>query len=236
MIILTALVVVPPAVQGQQLSTHSSLMLRGTIVTSTRVFDNPDATVAADRDHFDFVDNLIGGGLEYRLEFPSQDLFLSLSVEYVSKVSSTNQSILVNNVVRQFPIEQGVRFIPIELGANTTVPVVGDNFTLTMGGGFGVYFADRVFAIAGVRMKSKTPPVGYGLHIESGFEYRLLRNIQLSWEMRFRDPEVINESEFGTDVINVDNYQIPVSNIPPKTKINVHGVSFTVGIILDLGS
>ena len=54
--------------------------------------------------------------------------------------------------------------------------------------------------------------------------------------MRFRDPEVINESDFGTDVINVDNYPIPVSNIPPKTKINVHGVSFTIGMILDLGS
>ena len=235
-IALAALVVVPPTVHAQLPSLHSSLMLRGSIVTSSRVFDNPDAPDAVDRDHFDFVDNLIGGGLEYRLEFPGQDFFLSLSVEYVSKITTANQSILVDNVVHQFPVEQGVRFVPIELGANTSVPIVGDNLTLTMGGGFGFYYADRVFGIAGVRMKSKSLPTGYGLHIESGFDYRLSEGIQLSCEMRFRDPEVINESEFGTDVITVDNYQIPVNNIPPKTKINVHGVSFTVGIIFDLGS
>jgi hypothetical protein len=54
--------------------------------------------------------------------------------------------------------------------------------------------------------------------------------------MRFRDPEIINESGFDTNVITVDNYQIPVGNIPPKSKVNVHGVSFTIGIILGLGS
>ena len=233
---LAALVVVPAALHGQEFSSRSSLMFRGTIVTSSRVFDNPDAPVGEDRDHFDFVDNLLGGGLEYRLIFPQQDLFLSLSVEYLARITSSAQSVLVNNVVQQLPIEQGVRFIPVELGVNTSVPIIGDDGTLVMGGGFGAYYADRVFGIAGVRMKSKNLPVGYGLHIESGFEYRISERVALSWEMRFRDPEVINESEFGTSVINVGSYQVSVDNIPPKTKVNVHGVSFTLGVVLALGS
>jgi hypothetical protein len=236
MIILTAVVLVPPTARGQQLSDRSSLVVRGTVVTSSRVFDNPDSPVSTDRDHFDFVDNLLGGGLEYRLAFPDEGLFLTLSAEYVSKVSSTNQSILVNNVVRQFPVEQGVRFIPVEFGVHTGVPIISDLLTLTMGGGLGAYYADRVFGIAGVRMKSRKFPAGYGIHIESAFDYRLSRNLQLSFEMRFRDPEVINESGFDTDVITVDNYQIPVGNISPKTKVNVHGVSFTIGIVFGLGS
>ncbi len=234
-IFIAAVVAAPPDLWSQQRSTHSSLMLRGTIVTSTRVFDNPDAPTALDRDHFDFVDNLLGGGLAYFLEFPEQGFTLSLSVEYASRVTEANQLILINNVARQFPVEQGVRFIPIELGVEAGVPLIRESLMLTMGGGFGAYYADRVFGISGVQMKSKTLPVGFGIHIESGFDYRISQNFRVGWEMRFRDPEIINESEFGSDFIKVDNFQVPVSNVPPKTKINVHGVSFTVGIIYDLG-
>ena len=236
MFLLVALVLVPPAVRGQQFSERSSLMLRGTIVTSSRVYDNPDAPVSTDRDHFDFVDNLLGGGLQYRYAFPNEGFFLSLSVEYVSKISSAKQSILVDNVVRQFSVEEGVRFVPIEFGISAGVPVIEDNLALTMGGGFGAYYADRVFGIAGVRMKSLKFPAGYGIHVESGLDYRLFKNIQLSLEMRFRDPEVINESGFDSNVITVENYQVPVGNIPPKTKVNVHGVSFSFGVMFGLGS
>ncbi len=233
-LVLTA-VLVPPAVQGQQLPNRSSLMVRGTIVTSSNIFDNPDAPVEADRDHFNFVDNLFGGGLEYRYEFSGQGFFLSVSLEYLSRITSASQSILVSNVVRQFDVEEGVRFIPLEFGVNTSVPIVEDNLALTMGGGFGAYYADRVFGIAGVRMKSRKLPVGYGIHVECGFDYRVFGTTFLSWEMRFRDPEVTNESGFDTSVIKVDNYQVPVGNIPPKTKVNVHGVSFTLGVIFEIG-
>jgi hypothetical protein len=233
MILLIALVAFPPSLQGQQLNTRSSFMLRSTLVTSSRVFDNPDAQDIVDRDHYDFVDNLLGGGLEYRLEFPDQNVLLTLCVEYTSRVLSQTRPFLTSgNQLVQLPIEQGVRFIPIELGAETNIPLMQDVLRLTMGGGFGVYYADRVYGINGVSMKSETLPIGYGIHVESGFDYRVYKNVGLRWEMRFRDPEVINEGDFGTAFITVDNNRIPVNNISPKTKINVHGVSFTLGVLL----
>ncbi len=234
-VVIAAVVLVRPAA-GQQQSERSFLMLRGTIVTSSKIFDNPDAPVEADRDHFNFVDDLLGGGIMYRYSFPDQGLFLSATVDYVSRVNSSKQSILVNNVVKQFDVEEGVRFVPIELGVNTSVPIIADELALTMGGGFGAYVADRVFGIAGVRMSSRKLPLGYGIHVECGFDYRFYRRTFLSWEMRFRDPEVINENGFDTSVIKVDNYQVPVGNIPPKSKVNVHGVSFTLGVLIELGS
>lgn len=233
MISLIAVVAFPFSLQGQQLNTRSSFVLRSTIVTSSRVFDNPDAQDIVDRDHFDFVDNLLGGGIQYRLEFLDQNLLLTLSVEYASRIlSQTRPFLTTTNQLVQLPIEQGVRFIPVEFGANTNIPLMGDVLRLTMGGGFGIYYVDRVYAISGVFMKSESLPIGYGIHVESGFDYRIFKNIGLSWEMRFRDPEVINDSKFGSDYITVGNNQIPVSNISPKTKINVHGVSFTLGVLL----
>lgn len=235
MIVIIAVVAFLPSLQAQQLNPHSSVMLRGTIVTSTRAFNNPDAPDVVDRDHFDFVDDLLGGGVEYQLDFPDQNILFSLSVEYISKVISQNDMFFTtSNQLVQLPVDMGVRFIPIELGVGTRIPLIGNELTLGLGGGFGIYYADRVYGIGGVRMKSESLPIGYGIHIESGFTYMFLNNVGICWEMRFRDPEIINESRFGTDVLSVNNYQISVGKIPQKTKINVHGVSFSLGIILNL--
>jgi hypothetical protein len=235
MILLIALVASTPVVQGQQLNTRSSLIFRSTIVTSSRVFDNPDAQDIVDRDHYDFVDNLLGGGLEYRIEFPDQNIFFTLSIEYATRLlDQTRPFLTVTSQLVQLPTKQGVRFVPVEIGAGTKIPLIEDVFLLTMGGGFGAYYADRVYEISGNSMKSQSPPFGYGIHVECGFDYRIFQDIGLRCEMRFRDPEIINESNFGTNYVTVGSNQIAVGNIPPKTKINVHGVSFTLGVLLGL--
>jgi hypothetical protein len=233
MIFFIALVAPRPSLQGQQLNTRSSFMLRSTVVTSSRVFNNPDAQDIVDRDHYEFVDNLLGGGLEYRLEFPHQNVLFTLSVEYTSRLLAVTRPFLTTgNQLVQLPVKQGVHFIPFELGAGTEIPLAEDVLQLTMGGGFGIYYANRVYEISGLSMKSESLPIGYGIHVESGLDYRIFENMGLRWEMRFRDPEVINESKFDPNYITVANNQISVGNIPSKSKINVHGVSFTLGVIV----
>ena len=233
LIILVAGVSLPPGLQAQELHTRSSLMFRSTIVTSSRVFDNPNAQDIVDRDHYSFVDNLLGGGIQYRLEFPDQNILFTFSVEYASRLlDQTSPFLSSTHQLVQLPVRQGVRFIPVEIGAETNVPLIENTLRLTMGGGFGIYYADRVYAIDGFSMNSVRLPVGYGIHIESGFDYRVYQNIGLRAEMRFRDPEVTNESKFTSNSVQVGGYQIPVNNISPTTKINVHGVSFTLGVLI----
>jgi hypothetical protein len=232
-IVLMAILFTPPALRAQELHTRSSLMFRGTLVTSSRVFDNPNAQDIVDRDHYDFVDNLLGGGLQYRLGFPDQNIIFTFSVEYAARVlHQTSPFLTSTRQLVQLPVKQGVRFIPAEIGIETNVPLIENTLRLTMGGGFGVYYADRVYAINGTLMSSVKPPVGYGIYVESGFDYRVYENIGIRAEVRFRDPEITNEDKFDSRVIQVGNYQIPVNNIPPTTKINVHGVSLTLGVLI----
>ncbi len=208
-------------------------MLRTTLVSSSRVFDNPNAQDIVDRDHYDFVDNLLGGGIQYRLEFPEQNILLTFSVEYASRLlDQTSPFLTSTHQLIELPVKRGVRFIPVEIGAETNVPLIENTLRLTMGGGFGIYYADRVYAINGVSMNSERLPIGYGIHIESGFDYRVYQNIGLRAEMTFRDPEITSENKFNANFIQVGNYQIPVNNISPTTKINVHGVSFTLGVLI----
>ncbi len=208
-------------------------MLRSTVVTSSRVFDNPNAQDIIDRDHYAFVDNLLGGGMQYRLELPDQNVLFTVSAEYAARILDQRSPFLTStHQLVQLPVRQGVRFIPVEIGAETNIPLIENTLRLTMGGGFGAYYAERVYTVNGVSMKSRRLPVGYGIHIESGFDYRVYQNIGFRAEIRFRDPEITNESSFDSDFIHVGNYQIPVNNIPPTTKINVHGVSFTLGVLI----
>ncbi|HEY6953477.1 MAG TPA: hypothetical protein VI758_13810, partial [Bacteroidota bacterium] len=162
-------------------------------------------------------------------------VFFSLSVDYDAKIGSQSDMFFTTtSQLVELPVTMGVRFVPIELGVGTRIPLIGNILRLNMGGGFGIYYADRVYGIGGVRMKSESLPVGYGIHIESGFTFRVFNNVGIFSEMRFRDPEIVNDSRFGTDVITVDGYNVSVGNIPPTTKINVHGVTFSLGIILSL--
>ena len=228
---LFAVVLLPQALQSRQLEARSSLTIRGTLVTSSMVFDKPDAPVEQDRDHFNFVDNLLGVGIEYRLTLPGEDFYLTLSTEYCSK---TNQNF---SDVLKAPVEQGIRFVPLELGADGVIPLSGDNFAMTMGGGLGLYYVQRIYGIGGVRSVTQKAPIGFGIHIESGFEYRFLNAFRFRTELRFRDPEVINENRFDQDVITYKNTQIPVKNFNDslgKSKIDVHGVAFSVSIVCDL--
>ncbi|HET9132260.1 MAG TPA: hypothetical protein VFO86_14995, partial [Terriglobia bacterium] len=181
MIFFIAVVALQPSVQGQQLNTRSSLMFRSTLVTSTRVFDNPNAQDIIDRDQYGFVDNLLGGGLQYRLELPDQNLLFTVSAEYTIKTLSESKPFLnTNRQLVQLPVEEGVRFIPIEFGISTNVPLSANLLRVTMGGGFGIYYADRLYAIDGVAMRSTTTPIGYGIHVESGIEYRVYHNVGIS--------------------------------------------------------
>jgi hypothetical protein len=234
MMTLIGVVAIPQLLLSRQLQTRSSLVLRGTIVSASKVFENPDAPSIDDRNRFEAVDGMFGAGAEYRFILPEHSIFFSLSVDYASKVSSKDQSIALNGDIRRVPIDQGIHFVPIELGVNATVPLSGDELYLTMGGGAGIYFAQRVFTVAGVRSKPESLPYGYGIHIESGLEYKLTKGLWMRAEMRFRDPEVRSNNRFEQGTIEIENTTIPLTQSLMNTKINVHGAAFALGVILDL--
>lgn len=212
-----------------------SILARGNYISSSKIFSHPDATTDALRGQYIHVENMLGGGLEVRYRIPGEKMFLTLSLDYVTKARDENQLIADDrNVLRLVPATEGMKFIPVEFGVHTYVPIGSDVVRLTMGGGAGSYYAWRTLTIAGVGVSLSSTPVGYGIHIETGVEYKVASDMSIRMEMKFRDPEIVNEGVYERPTANYNGSTIPFPQDPFRTKIQVDGLSLSLGIMVEL--
>lgn len=220
------------AAQGQE--STLSLAIRGTYTTSSKVFNNPDAPSGDMRGQFIPIDNIYGAGIELRVKIPGNAVALSFAAEYLSKLDEQIQLVGFTSPPRRLPVKEGFRLIPIELGANIFIPLGSERLRFTMGGGVGAYIGKRVLAIAGVEAVQQNNPINYGIHVESSFDYQILPRLCVRADMRFRDPEFTTESRFEQLATQYDRVLIPLPREPFRARINVNGLSFGVGVVIDV--
>jgi len=211
-----------------------SVALRGSYTTSSKVFYNPESPSPDIRSRYLALDNIYGGGLEIRFQDFADNYFIALSVELLSRFEDGRQVIAFGNPPRSLPISEGYRLVPIELGANMFIPLGSQRLRLAMGGGLGAYYARRIFAVANVDAQQVNNPVSFGIHVESSFDYRVLDGLAVRAEMRFRDPEVTTESKFQETKVDYDGSLVTFPQDAFKTKININGLSFSIGLAVDL--
>lgn len=223
-----------PGVEARQFGWNTSIVARGNYITSSKLFFNPDAATDDLRSQYITVDDMFGGGLEVRVRVQDANVFLTLSADYVSKIRDESQLLVIGGSLRRLPATEGVRFIPMEFGINTYVPVGSNDIKLTMGGGVGAYYAIRTLTVAGVGVRISNTPIGYGIHVSTGVEYRLNPIIAFRMEMKFRDPEVVNESSFEQESTNYDGSVIVFPQNPFRTKIQVDGLSLSLGVMVEI--
>ncbi len=211
-----------------------SLSGRGSYTTSSKLFYNPDSpspTVRAQ--HLPFED-IFGWGIELRIQRAQDSYFLSLSADVLSTVARQNQLIALTNPPQVLPVREGLVAIPIELGLNTFVPIGSDKVRLFMGGGVGIYYAERILQVAGVNASRKNRPVSFGIHVVSGVEYQIIPRFALKADVRFRDPEIstINRFDQQSTVFNGKVISFPRGDM--KTKINLDGLNFGIGVVVEV--
>lgn len=232
---LTVLIVIPAMELFAQPGGWSlSIAAKGNYTTTSRVFYNPDSPSNDIRGQYVNLDNIYGAAVEIRLKRPDDNFFLSFSVEYLSKLQDQVQSVAFVGPPRRAPVTDGFRLIPVEIGANVFIPLGSERVRLSMGGGGGVYFGTRILSVGGVDAPQQNKPAGFGIHVESSFDYRVIPRVAVRGEMRFRDPEVIAENRFDKPfaVYNGLTIPLPVDNF--RTRINVNGLSFSLGVVFDV--
>jgi hypothetical protein len=213
---------------------HVSVAALGGYTTTSKVFYNPDSPSSDIRSEYTSVDNIYGGGLELRVGRSDDNFFLALKVEYLSKLQDQIQPVAYAGPPIPAPVKDGFRLTPVELGVNMYIPLGTENARLSMGGGIGAYYGKRILSIAGVDAPQQNHPVGIGIHVESSFDYRVLRGVAVRGEMRFRDPEVTAENRFQGRSAIYNGNTIPFPTSAFRTRINVNGLMFGLGIVVDL--
>lgn len=213
-----------PAVEARQFGCTTSVLLRGNYVSTAKIFLNPDATLESLRSEYLTIYDLLGGGLELRVSLPGERIFFTASVDYLSKASDGSFLISINGALNRTLGSEVLKFIPFEFGMNTYVPLGSEDFRLSMGGGLGAYYAVQTLTILGAKTTVTNDPIGYGIHINTGFEYRVNSNIIVRTELKFRDPEIVNVNRYGE--------QLPESRF--RTRIQLDGLSASAGVMVEL--
>jgi len=228
------LVVLSGKLVAQASSWTLSIAAKANYTTTSRVFYNPDSPSNEIRSQYAALENIYGAGVEVRLKLPNDNFFISLSTEYLSKLQEQIQTVAFVGPPRRAPVKDGFRLIPVELGANIFIPIGSETIQVSMGGGVGLYYGTRILSVAGVDAPQQNKPVGFGIHVESSFDYRVLPWFAVRGEMRFRDPELTTENRFDKSLVLYNGAAIAFPSNVFRTRINVNGLSFGVGIVVDI--
>jgi hypothetical protein len=195
-------------------------------VTDSRLYPTPFSSNPVFHNDSYSLGGTLGFSAEYRYQFDGS-VSAGLLVEYLpNRWETTDQ----NNT----SFRDGFSLYLTEFSAYFTLPIGSERFLIHVGGGIGACIGRREYAIGGVFSRSTTSLPTVGIHVTSGFEYRISQALSLRAEMHFRNPEIVAENVFDTPVIHTQGYDYPVDTKPFKSKIDVNGNVYRIGVALNL--
>ncbi len=211
-----------------------SVLVRRSYTTTARIFYNPSAPSPSVRHEHTLIEGVTGFSAEVQVPLPHSDFMLGLSVEYLSHVDEALKGIALGGVTRTLPVRDGFVLVPVELRGIISIPLHAEVFELSMAGGGGLYYAERILEVAGVGVRPTSTTFGYGIHISIGMAYRIVPGLWVHGEARFRDPDVTLEYVYERLSTQYQGVVLPFSASPMQTRINVDGMNLAIGLKLDI--
>ncbi len=204
-----------------------SVLLKGNLTTTGRLFPNPGATDPLARvQSYGFVD-FFGYGFEVQYHIAGTNLSVGLSTDVIR---STQSRTIIVSAQRVVPAEDGFRIFPVELTGYFRIPITEGSFGVYMGGGAGVYFGERQYSLAGLDASVVSRSAGYGIHVLGGVQYRFTDHFSLSTELKFRDAHFESTNTFTQLQVR---YGSTIVNLPQNPFLSsIH----TDGMVVQLGA
>ncbi|MFQ5797583.1 MAG: hypothetical protein ACE5H0_02695 [Bacteroidota bacterium] len=208
-----------------------SVELRSSYTTTSKVFFNPDAASAFERNQFFPVDDIFGLGLDFRRDV-AYNLKVGISIEYISASSPFTQSVRDRKGQDfELVLDDGYRLIPVELSSYFVIPFSGERVKVYMGGGVGFYVGERKVEAAGITTQTLEKNTRFGIHVMSGVDYFLTPILALRGELKFRDPQVESTSRYPDKPVEYEGRTILFDQRPFRSRINIDGITFNLGVM-----
>jgi hypothetical protein len=202
-----------------------TIVARGSLNTTGRLFPNPNATDPVARAVSDSYSDYFGAGAEFQYHIPNSNLTLGLAAEYVrnsgTSVATSSQRII--------DIEDGYHIIPVEFTGYFRIPVTEGDFSIVMGGGVGIYWGSRHYAMAGVEAPTTATHAGYGIHVLSGVGYRFNEWCTAFADIKFRDAQFQTSNAFQVAKVRYGNTTVNLPQQPFDSSIHSDGMVFQIG-------
>lgn len=201
---------------------------RGLLITSSKIYPNPDNPSFELRTATTPFKSGLGFGAELAVRPLGASYHFGLSIEYLSQVKSEMR--FVGTVFRRVPVEEGYSMIPIEVGGQVYVPLGTQSWRVSMGGGVGAYFTDRVYSVAGVSAEPVGSRLGFGIFVSVNSEYTVAPGVSVAAGLKFRDPEVDVLNRFPASSVDYEGTTVPLQQGDIPSRINVDGMTVSLGV------
>jgi hypothetical protein len=201
-----------------------SVSVKGNYTTTARLYPLNEQNDLSPLYPYYSIDNIYGYGLEVRRRIFTDDLFIGLAGEYV-----------FGNITNKSPVpgvyyNDGFDFYLLELNGILVIPFSTEKVKVYIGGGVNSSLGTRKRTLLDVASESVGHPISFGIQVLTGIEYIFLNKYSVRWEMKFRDPMVDAENKFNVKQIKYNNVNYNISSTPFKSKINLDGIAFELGI------
>lgn len=225
-LLLTIVVCSCPFLFGVAQERAFSVVAHGNLSTAGHVFLNPRSTDPFARAQSVSFTDFFGYGVEVQYHIPSTLLSIGLSSDRI--VSRQTHSITASSQ-RPVPEEDGYLLIPLEFTGYFHIPVTDGAFGVYMGGGVGVYFGERRYALAGAPAASTGAEPGFGIHVLAGMRYRFTEGFMLSVEMKFRDAQFEATNAFAVPSVRYGDITVALPAKPFVSSIHTDGMVIQLG-------
>jgi hypothetical protein len=218
---------------GAERTTKYSVALKGTYTSSSKLYPTPDAAQQDLQSLYIEYNDLVGFGLEVRRQLGSESIEVGVGVEFLTTRKSGFGTGPAGTPAVQLPIEDGYRFLPIELTGYFVLPFSTETLKFYMGGGAGFYYGDRVYRVVNRTAQTVESRSAFGIHVLTGVDYFIDRFLSLRGEMKFRDPQFDITSRFVDSQVEYSGHTYRLSQQPFNSKINLDGLVLNLGIVLN---
>jgi hypothetical protein len=217
---------------GAERNARYSIALKGTYTSTSKLFPTPDAALESLRNRTIEFNDLLGMGLEIRRRLSNESIEVGLGVEFL-RTSKPGVASGPGTPTIRLPIEDGYRFIPLELTGYFIIPFSSEKVKLFMGGGTGFYYGDRIYRVVDRSAQTVETQVAFGIHVLAGMDYFFSPLFSLRGELKFRDPQFNITSRFTATQVEYNGNLYRLSQQPFVSKVNLDGLVITLGTVLN---
>jgi len=201
--------------------------------TTSKIFLFPNSSDKIIRNKSNDIDKIFNYGLEFRYRF-LDDIIFTLNAEYLkASQGGINITGFVSGSTVAIKAEDGFELIPVELSVFYELPFSTDEFKFLMGGGGGVYFGNHLRKVGSVEVNNISREIAYGIQVALTMQYLINENISVQFGFKFRDPDFRLTSQYTSPSVQIGNDIVTFPQDKFDSRINVDGVTFTLGAFYD---
>lgn len=227
--ISVAIIIFASPLYSQFHENNFGISINAVYTTSADIFLNPNSSDIVIRNKPFVVEDIINPSLDIRYKF-NEWFVLGLNLEYMQKSAvGPNLTVFLANRIVVFEVEDGFRVIPVELTAHYLFPFSTEQFVFMMGGGMGYYRGEFIRKFSDVDLSIQQRQFAIGIHVSASMDYMPLEFFSIRFEMKFRNPQYKVTSKYNKSIVIYQGEEIHLPDDAFETKINVDGVTFTLG-------